>query len=103
MIFASERKPPTLQELRAGQIVPHYREALELDDGAISVGPRSNPSLPQKYTPVADGKNESDNNQTNYYRLRFWVEVHSHQPASVNKHRPLTVYFSLFVTHETHR
>jgi hypothetical protein len=38
--------------------------------------------LPQEYTPVADGKNERDNNQSNDYALRLWVDVHSCQPTS---------------------
>jgi hypothetical protein len=45
--------------------------------------------LPQENTSVAD-----DNNQSNDYALRFWVDVHSRQPASVNKPGKLTVNFS---------
>jgi hypothetical protein len=44
--------------------------------------------------PVADGKNQGDNNQSNDYALRFWVDVHSRQLASVNKPCSLAVYFS---------
>ena len=41
--------------------------------GACCIKPTS--ALPQEYTPVADGKNQDDNNQSSQDALRSWVDV----------------------------